>query len=57
MTAQPQKPKSNLTEQRCPVCGKVLFEVFRGTVGVVKIRCRRCERLRDVKIDLQVIEK
>jgi phage FluMu protein Com len=44
-------PEPALIEQRCPVCGKVLFETTPDAQGVIKIHCRACQRRRFIRIE------
>jgi hypothetical protein len=55
MTTLPtiQKENASLTEQRCPVCRKVLFETHPETTGTVKIQCRQCGKRRFVQIECE----
>lgn len=48
---------SEFETYRCNVCRAVLFEADKNTVGTIKKHCKRCGRMRTLKLPLQTASK
>lgn len=46
-----------MKEVRCPDCGKVLAGAEDQARGLVRLPCRRCGKMKDVRLDVQRIQQ